>query len=419
MHDFAPRLGFAWDPFKTGKTSIRGGFGIFYDTILVGTVEQDVLSNPYLVNSVTIPNTSFDNPMAGVPSVSSATKRVYARVPDPSRTPYTEQYSLDIQREMGSGFLLDVGYYGSVGHHLIGLMDINQPLPNAYQTQVAQCSATVTTNCIQPGAFVTSSTTYLLNAIRPYKGYVGIDSLQSIFNSNYNSLQVQLQKKFHGNSMVNIAYTWSRALTDNQTDRSTAPQDSYNIRGDYGPMQQDRTHVLTANFVSELPFFRNRKGILGQAFGGWQLSGIASYWTGLPFTVTTTSLNDPTGQGCQASSPCAVRPDIVADPNNGPKVVERWFNINAFANVPAGSFRNGTETRGPVRGPGVQRWDLSVFKNFKVTERITTQFRLESFNTLNHTNFDGVSTSLGSSTFGQVTSTRDPRTLQLGLKVNF
>ncbi len=439
MHNFAPRVGFAWDPFKNGKTSIRGGWGMFYDTILVGAMEWNTIYNPYLVNSVTVYNTSFDNPMASSPFVSSNAKYVRGYIPDPWKTPYTEQYSLDVQREMGGGFLLDVGYYGSVAHHLLGVLDINQPQPNAYLTQLPQCTTYAQYSVSPPtcwgvvdknnnvtAAVVTSAQTPILNQIRPYKGYLGIAEGATIFNSNYNSLQVQLQKKFHGNSLMNVSYTWSKALTDNQTDRSTAPQNSYDIPGDYGPMQQDRTHVLTANFVADLPFFRNRKGVLGYAFGGWELSGIASYWTGLPLTVTTTSTYDPTGQGCLASSPCAIRPNIIADPNNGPKVVDQWFNTYAFQNpvvtgtVPSGGYANGTEKRGAVRGPGVQRWDLSIFKNFKITERINTQLRMEAFNAFNHTNLDGVATSLGGTTpLGKVTSTRDPRTLQLGLKLNF
>ena len=144
----------------------------------------------------------------------------------PYHTPYVQQWSLDTQYQFAKDFLLDVGYYGSKGTHLPGIMDINQPLPNAYRTRIRQCGGAITTNCIQPGAFITGATTPLLNQIRPFLGYGGIDAIETIFNSNYNSLQVNVQKRFHGNSLVNVAYTWAKSLTDNQTDRSTAPQDS-------------------------------------------------------------------------------------------------------------------------------------------------------------------------------------------------
>lgn len=429
MHDIAPRIGIAWDPWKDGKTSVRAGFGMFYDTILVGTVEQDVLSNPYLVNSQSVTNTSFDNPMSGTASSSWPARQVNGRVPAPSSTPYTEQYSFDIQRELPAGFLLDMGYYGSQAHHLIGIMELNQALPNDYLTKLPRCTATVTTNCwgSPTVAAINSTQSPILNLIRPYLGYSGVSAIESIFNSNYNSLQVQLQKRFKSGSLVNFAYTWSKALTDNQTDRSSAPQNSFNIHGDYGPMQQDRTHVFTANWVYLVPFFREQKGVVGHILGGWEFSGVANLWTGLPLTVTTTSVIDPTGQGCKVStSPCGIRPNLIGDPNAGaPRTFLQWFNTSAFQNVPvtaivpAGGYLNGSSGRGVVRSPGLVNFNMSVFRNIKITERVTTQLRLESFNTLNHTNYDSVDVSLGSSTFGKITGTRSPRQVQLGLKVNF
>lgn len=429
MTAFAPRIGIAWDPWNDGKTSVRAGWGMFHDTILVGSLEFNVLFNPYLVNSVSLTNTSLDNPTggtSGAAAAAAAAKRVYGRVPDPWKNPYSEQYNFDVQRQLGGGFMMDIGYYGSQGHHLIGVLDLNQPIPGDYVAKLT-CPTGVTANCVPVGAFITSATTPLLNRIRPFLGYTGVDAMETMFNSNYHSLQVQMQKRFSNNAMVNVAYTWSHALTDNQSDRSTAPQNSRDIRGDYGPTQQDRRHVFTANFVYPLPWFKAQQGLVGHVLGGWEFSGIAYYWTGVPLTVTGylpgTASIDPAGLGCIGPSPCGIRPDMVGDPNTGaPQTQLQWFNTSAFTNTPAGQFRPGTELRGTVRGPGLQRWDLSVFKNIKFTERINAQLRLESFNTFNHTNFDGVNTGLastGSSGFGALTSTRDPRNVQLGLKVSF
>lgn len=421
--NFGPRVGLVWDPFKDGKIAFRTGYGIFYDSILFGNAENDVFLNPAFNPQANIPNTTLDNPgNASVAAPSTSPARVRGLIATPYHTPYVQQWSLDSQYQLAKDFVLDVGYYGSKGTHLPGILDINQPQPNAYRTQIQQCGGAITTNCIQPGAFITTATTPLLNQIRPFLGYGGIDAIETIFNSNYNSLQVNVQKRFHGDSMVNVAYTWAKSLTDNQTDRSTAPQNSYCIACEYGLSQQDRRHVFTANYVYDLPFFKSQQGMLGHLAGGWEFSGIVTFQSGLPFTVSSPFDSDPTGQGCLGASPCAVRPDLVGDPNAGNQTLVNWFNTSAFAAVPAGQFHNGTAGRGSVIGPGFSRWDLSLFKNLKLTERVNSQFRLEAFNAFNHFNYNGVNTTINfspTSTYGQVNSARDPRIVQLGMKVNF
>ena len=423
--NFAPRIGLVWDPFKDGKLAFRTGYGIFYDSILFGNAENDVFLNPAFNPQVNIPNTTLDNPgNASVAAPSTSPARVRGLIATPYHTPYVQQWSLDSQYQLAKDFVLDIGYYGSKGTHLPGILDINQPLPNAYRTQIQQCGGAITTNCVAPGAFITTATTPLLNQIRPFLGYAGIDAIETVFNSNYNSLQVNVQKRFHGNSLVNVAYTWAKSLTDNQTDRSTAPQNSYCISCEYGLSQQDRRHVFTANYVYDLPFYKSQQGVLGHLAGGWEFSGIVTFQSGLPFTVTSPFDSDPTGQGCLGPSPCSVRPDVVANPNTGAQTLVNWFNTAAFAAVPAGQFHNGTAGRGAVIGPGFSRLDLSLFKNLKLTERVNSQFRLEAFNAFNHFNYNSVNTTINFSTsptntYGQVSSARDPRIVQLGMKVNF
>ncbi|HEY6967838.1 MAG TPA: TonB-dependent receptor [Candidatus Angelobacter sp.] len=418
-HNFAPRIGFAWDPFHDGKTSIRSGYGIFYDSILFGNAENDVFLNPAVNPTVNIPNTTLDNPgNAAVAAPSANPLRVRGLIASPYKTPYVQQWSLDIQHSLTKSMVLDVGYYGSKGTHLLGILDINQPRPDLYLSTLVCGGSNVPPNCVAPGAFITGATTPLLNRIRPFLGYTGIDAIETIFNSNYNSLQAMLSKRW-GNSFLNLDYTWSKNLTDNQTDRSTAPQDSYCIHCDYGPSQQDRRHVFTANYVYNLPFYKSQQGFVGHVLGGWEFAGITSYQSGLPFTISSPFDSDPAGEGCLGPSPCAVRPDMISDPNNAPHTLLQWFNPAAFAAVPAGQFRNGTAGRGAVRGPGFERWDLSLYKNIKMTERLNGQFRFEAFNALNHTNYNTVQTSMTSPAFGQVTGTRDPRIVQLGMKLNF
>jgi len=173
--------------------------------------------------------------------------------------------------------------------------------------------------------------------------------------------------------------------------------------------------------VYELPFFKNQAGFVGRAFGGWQVSGIATLATGLPLTVTTANGEDPAGLGFIGPSASGARPDAVSNPLlvSGLRTRLKFFDTSAFKDVPAGVNRVGNSPRGVVRGPGYGRWDMTLGKKFKIRETMSLQFRAEAYNMLNHTNFDTVNTSLGSTLFGQVTGTRDARTIQFGLKLNY
>ena len=405
---FAPVFGFAWDPFNSGKMSIRGGYGISYDVTLVGILEQNIFGNPPFVNNVSISNTVLNDPGSVVPTISAAPKAIRG-TPNTSDLPYVQQWSLDVQRELSKNFLVAVGYYGSKGTHLPGIVDLNEVPPGAAVAAGIITSTTVVNATITPR----------LNAVRPYKGFTSIGSIQNWFNSNYNSLQVSADKTFREGSLVRLSYTWSRALTDNQSDRSTAPQSLYNRAADYGPSQLDRRHILSINYVYELPFFRNQSGFTGHVLGGWQLSGITSFASGPPLTVTTSGA-DPAALGFLVStSPAGGRPDLIANPSLIPSARSRlkWFETGAFALAPAG--RAGSATRGVIIGPGYQKWDMTLSKRFKLRESMDLQFRAEAYNVFNHTNFLGLSTAFGGATFGQVTTTRDPRLVQFALKLGF
>ena len=274
-----------------------------------------------------------------------------------------------------------------------------------------------------------------LNVLRPYTGYGPGLFFIDAFTSNYHSLQSQLQKRFSGNSLVNVSYTWSHGLTTDPADRSTGgaalPQVTGDFRGNYGPTIADRRHVLTANFVYDLPFYRAQQGFAGHVLGGWEISGVQTFQTGLPLTAVlgngacgtgNPNCNDPTGSGCLlGASPLGCRPNQVSDPNAGaPHTYGAWFNASAFANPSATQTTETTERPGAIRGPGFWRTDLSLFKNIKFTEHFTGQFRAETFNTFNHTNpICCASTNLIATSFNTVGATRDPRIMQLGMKLNF
>jgi hypothetical protein len=251
----------------------------------------------------------------------------------------------------------------------------------------------------------------ILDQLRPFKGYRSIAIVQPRYNSNYHGLQVFAQHNFANTSQVQVAYTWSKNLTDSPNDRTTSPQNTYDIRSEYQRAVLDRRHVFNMNYIYEIPFLRNRNDFVGKAFGGWQASGIVTVYTG-----------DPAGVGLINANPAA-RPNLLCDPNeNAPHGVQ-WVTNQCFQLNPAADAlvvnAPGTTPRGIIDGPPTQRVDFTLSKNFRFNESVYLQLRGEMFNIFNHTNFRNISTNITAANFGVVTTTRDPRTMQFGLKLNF
>jgi hypothetical protein len=411
--DFGPRFGFAWDPFGTGKTSVRGGYGIYYDSPSIGWYEQAVFNNAPFVNSDTIFNTTLANP-AGPNSPGNSAPLVHGANPD-WHTPYTQEWSLDVQRELLPRLLLDIGYYGNKGTHLIGDVDINEPTPDAYVTALAPYGVTA--------PIATFGASEQLNYIRPYLGYDAMNIWSTSFTSNYNGLQISLQKRLGSNSLINVNYTWSHALTDAPSDYAT-PMITSEPHLDYGPAQFDRRHIFNANWVYFLPFFQKQQGVVGHLLGGWEYSGIVSYFTGLPYTAYDFNF-DPVGVGLlDFFSPAAGRPNINGNPNaNAPHTFAQWINPNVFSEIGTSPTNPqttpGNAAPGIMRGPGQERWDMSLFKNTNISEGVKLQFRAEATNVFNHTNFSGLNNAFGFGGFGGISGVRDPRIMQLGLKLYY
>ncbi len=412
--NFAPRIGIAWDPFGDGKTAVRAGYGIFYDATLVGTFEQNVFNDPPFTTSVSIASAPFTNPSGGNLNISANPPTFggsgnAAFIALPWHTPYTQQWSLDVQRQLKKDMMVDIGYYGNNAHHLLGVVDINQVPPGV---GVA--------NGLNPATYTSSTGELPLNRFRPFLGYGAISGIENQFNSNYHSLQAQFQKRLGTSSLFVFNYTWSHNLTNNPSDRSNAPQNTYNINAEYGPSSLDRRQNVTASYVYDLPWYKTQAGYAGHILGGWEVSGLVYYYTGTPLTVTTSN-TDPGGLGLLGASASSARPDITGNPNNGAAhTVASFFNTSVFTPTPVNADRPGNAGRGVVTGPSFQRWDVSLFKNTKLRgERMYVQFRAETFNVFNHTNFGTVGTNITLSTFGKVTTANDPRILQLGLKLYF
>ena len=443
----APRLGFALDLFGTGKTALRGGFGTAYDQSQVSIYETPVFGNPPFVNVPTLTVATLDNPSGGTASISTAIPSLNGSPLD-YRTPYTLQYSLDIQHQFAPSFVLDVGYFGAGSRHLQGKVDINTIRPGAFATAGISPTGACATG------FTSEACEQQLNQIRPYVGYKAVSVVRTIFSGNYNGLQVKARKQFAGKSFLDANYTWSRALTNAQADYSAGPQNVYNIDGDYGRAIYDRTHILTIDGVYELPFYRDQKGLVGHLVGGWELSGLYTINSGLPLTVSmsgggticytcvtsginagatqTSSLglanggvaNDSAGLGILGPSVAGLRPNMVTNPNDGhgQPIHTRlnWFYRPAFVAPAITDVAVGNEKRGVVNGPGFNRLDVGIFRNFRLYGNLVFQLRGEAFNAPNHTNWQTVgTTSTTSSSFGQITETRDPRILQVAGKLTF
>ncbi|HEX8097198.1 MAG TPA: hypothetical protein VF507_04150, partial [Pyrinomonadaceae bacterium] len=413
--DFAPRIGLAWDPFKKGKTSVRMGYGVYYDQVLNGTYEQNIGTNPpyqetFTVSSSSIPAgttpPSLSQPVPpGVPlNVVASTAALSVRALQPNwKDPYMQHWSLEVQQQFGSSTFVSVGYFGSKGTHLIGAYELNEIPPGAaLNTRCAsgantlQTPGVTTVPCQTPGTYFGGTlgvSSNILDQIRPYRGYRSINMITPQFNSNYHSLQTQLQRRMGASSQFGVAYTWSKNLTDSQNDRSNAPENSYNIRLERGRATLDRRHVLTANYIYELPFFQKRRDFVGNVLGGWQVTGVINLQTGLPFTPLGANF-DPTGLGNIPAIIAGNRPNLLCDPNaDAPHTFEQYFNASCVQTNPTSGtapFAVGNAGRGVINGPSTKRFDFSLFKNIHFGERTRLQLRGEVFNIFNHTNFRAI-----------------------------
>jgi len=251
-----------------------------------------------------------------------------------------------------------------------------------------------------------------------YPGFHSIAMSEDAENSNYNSLQVSLRSQVSNTLTLQAAYTYSKAL-DPATGYAGAGDlsyvsDPYNRRYDYGPGGLNRTQVGIINFVYSLPFFNStNRHLVKTMLGGWQLSGIVTMETGLPLWITLGGT-----YGSNGISNATNRPNVVG-PVTYPQTIAQWFSTSAFAPPAPGTW--GDLGKGVVWGPGRDNWNLSLFKDFVISETHNSrlELRLETFNTFNHTQFKNVSSTFTASNFGQVTSVWDPRVLQLAGKLYF
>lgn len=409
-NNFSPRIGFSWDPFKNGKTSIRGGYGFYFDQPLVGVFEQASFTTPPFTQTASFTSiaggstVTFSTPNAGAPPGTIPVRNLIAIAPD-FKTPETQQWSLGIQRELFRNAVIDVSYVGTRGLHLIRRRNIN------FQT---------------PAAIVAVGTA-LAGTVRPYLGWGTITYIETSAESKYHGLLSSFNYRFGNGLSLTTSYTWSKNLTNSTNDRDAVddPQNPFNIAPEWAEARTSRTHIFSASYVYQLPFFKkSENGFLRHALGGWQISGITSIESGAPVARLTIS-DTLSGQR-------GLYPNVSSDPNGGlagtiDPVTGLPFIYDPLAfSLPAnGTF--GNSPRSFSRLPGRNQTNIALSKQiyFNKDKGRYLQIRAESTNIFNHTQFTGIGTTLAvtnpitTNLVGRPSSTRFPREFQFGLKLYF
>ena len=385
QHVFSPRFGFAYKVFD--KTAIRGGFGMFYARPQGNMIFSQVNVPPILQTSQ-FENGNLSNP-GGAAGVLAPNGNITAINPEVTNG-YTEQFSFGLERELPKGMLGRVTYVGNLGRHLL-----RQPNINQIPFQINALNQALPSNQRLPNL-----------ALFPYKGFSNINTYMSDSTSNYHALQAQLSKRT-GRFFYTLGYTFSKALGD-ASGQGDNPENYTDRHYNYGPLSFDRRHAVVATYVWSLPQLRNWNLMARTAFGAWQLSGILRLQSGQYYTVTgNTSIG-----GRRADY---VGGDVLAP--SGERTINNWINKAAFASAPNNRF--GNTGPGNLEGPGLQSYDLSVAKNFRIRESYNLRFQTDFFNAFNVANFNGLIVDRSNNAFGTLPNAYPPRNLQFQLKFTF
>jgi hypothetical protein len=410
----APRFGFAYDLTGSGKTALRGGFGLFNDTREAyqgGPI--GLFRNPPIAFTPTVYYGNVDTllGMSGYTFPSDVTGVLRDR-------PLVQviNYSLGIQRNIGFNTVVDVAYVASLGRHLMWTQDQNS-VPAGTNFLPSSLDPTVAGRPL-PAAF-----------LREYSGFNNVRIFSNGATSNYHSLQVSGNRRYARGLQFGASWTWSKAMGYADTDQGSLVSTLVNPRvWNYGRSGFDRTHIVKLNWMWDVPRASRvwKNAVVRKALDDWQISGITSFVSGAPSGIgaTLTYTTDISG----SPTDTAARVVLIGKPTlpKSERTFSRNFNTEAFAPPAIGTFGNGAKDL--VRGPGINNWDISVFKKISLpTERVKLQFRGELYNAFNHTQFSAFDTAArfdqqGRQTnarFGEFTSARQPRRMQLALRLSF
>ncbi len=400
-NNIAPRFGFAYR--LNDKTTVRGGYGIFYN----GNYQwesQGIRGNyPYAI-SETLTNLNNNGPTSPIEKTFSPVLVVTPGAPIPlqdqhiinrnNKTSSTQQWNFHVQRRLTEDLILEAGYVGNKGTHLTMFINENTALPGPGD----------------PGPR------------RPWPVEGATSEMDNVATSSYNGLQVKLEKRFSQGLTFRVNYSFSKTMDVGGSGfgASTSPQDPNNFKADAALSSLDRAQILSLDWVYQLPFGRGRRfgssfnGFEQAVLGGWEVTGILSATSGSPINVTLE--DDIANIGARSIEQ---RPNVIGDPYSGAhSLTGLWINPAAFVTPPAYSF--GDFGRNALIGPGFFQMDFGGYKNFRITERIGMQFRAEIFNLTNRVNFGNPNTDLNSSTFGQISGLAGaPLEAQFGVKVMF
>ncbi len=405
-NNLAPRIGIVWDPTGSGRSSLRGAWGIFYDA-LAGQgdfFQNGVLAPPFTplleINSPPAALT-LSNPLSSVSGGAAdfPPGLIFIGWGTDFQTPYAQHFNLTWQQQLGEYFGAEVGYVGSRGYHLPIFMEVN---PGLYTTGQAL-----------PGA-------------RLFPAFSLVRPTFSVARSWYDSLQASLRMREMHHINFLASYTLGHAI-DHVSGLNIGGEQRPVLPvtiGDEASIDQalalekgdalfDVRHRFVVSFGAELPTPKQMGAIMEHVVGGWQVNGIVQAQTGFP-----TGVYDPTTDIRYLTN----RPDVTCDPNgNAPHTVDQWFDTSCFVRraVPDTGTRPGNAGRNTVRGPGFARTDLSFFKNIDMRASHRIQLRVEAFNLFNQTRFGQPGNQIGTANFGRITSSEDGRIIQLAAKYSF